>query len=165
MDQKMALLRSWMFVPGDRQRMIDKSMALPVDAILMDIEDGVAPEAKETARRQIAASLDQVEARKKENPSLRTPARYVRINAVGHERMHADHHGHDDGGHAARLFLRPQARLLRAGRSPGRIGRPERGPTDRELLSRRGDHAVLHGGCGDADRDISAGMVVGPVTT
>ena len=90
MDQKTALLRSWMFVPGDRQKMIDKSMGLPVDAILMDIEDGVAPEAKETARRQIAASLDQVAARKKENPSIRTPARYVRINAVGHERMHAD---------------------------------------------------------------------------
>jgi citrate lyase subunit beta/citryl-CoA lyase len=90
MDQKTALLRSWMFVPGDRQRMIDKSMGLPVDAMLMDIEDGVAPEAKETARRQIAASLDQIAARKKENPSLRTPARYVRINAVGHERMHAD---------------------------------------------------------------------------
>jgi citrate lyase subunit beta/citryl-CoA lyase len=90
MDQKTALLRSWMFVPGDRQKMIDKSMGLPVDAILMDIEDGVAPEAKETARRQIAASLDKIAARKKENPSLRTPARYVRINAVGHERMHAD---------------------------------------------------------------------------
>jgi citrate lyase subunit beta/citryl-CoA lyase len=90
MDQKTALLRSWMFVPGDRQRMIDKSLALPVDAILMDIEDGVAPAAKDTARRQIAASLDQLAARKKEDPSLRTPARYVRINAVGHERMHAD---------------------------------------------------------------------------
>lgn len=90
MDQKTALLRSWMFVPGDRQRMIDKSMGLPVDAILMDIEDGVAPAAKETARRQIADSLDQVAARKKENPALRTPARYVRVNAVGHERMHAD---------------------------------------------------------------------------
>jgi len=90
MDQKTSLIRSWMFVPGDRQRMIDKSLALPVDAMLMDIEDGVAPDAKDTARRQIAASLDQVAARKKENPSLRTPARFVRINAVGHERMHAD---------------------------------------------------------------------------
>src|SRR6202451_2963398 len=83
MNQKTTLLRSWMFVPGDRQRMIDKSMGLPVDAILMDIEDGVSPEAKETARRQIAASLDQEAARQKENVSLRTPALYVRINAVG----------------------------------------------------------------------------------
>ena len=58
--------------------------------MLMDIEDGVAPAAKDTARKQIAASLDQVVARKKEDPSFRTPARFVRINAVGHERMHAD---------------------------------------------------------------------------
>jgi len=79
-----------MFVPGDRQKMIDKALALPVDAILLDIEDGVAPAAKETARKQIAESLDRIAAQKKENPSYRTPARYVRINAVGHERMNAD---------------------------------------------------------------------------
>src|SRR5215470_10424065 len=90
MDQKFSLIRSWMFVPGDRQKMIDKSFGLSVDAILMDIEDGVAPAAKDTARKQIAASLDQVAARKKEDSSFRTPARFVRINAVGHERMHAD---------------------------------------------------------------------------
>src|SRR5215813_11911997 len=90
MDHKTALLRSWMFVPGDRQRMIEKALALPVDAILLDIEDGVAPAAKETARQQIAESLDRIAAQKKENASYRTPARYVRINAVGHERMSAD---------------------------------------------------------------------------
>jgi citrate lyase subunit beta/citryl-CoA lyase len=90
MDQKTTLIRSWMFVPGDRQKMIDKSMGLAVDAIMMDIEDGVAPAAKDTSRKQIAAALDQITARRKENPALRTPARYVRINAVGHERMHAD---------------------------------------------------------------------------
>ena len=90
MDQKTTLLRSWMFVPGDRQRMIDKSLALPVDAIMMDIEDGVAPDAKEPARRQIAASLDQVAARADTAAFARTPARFVRINAVGHQRMHDD---------------------------------------------------------------------------
>ncbi|PYS14047.1 MAG: hypothetical protein DMG15_09355 [Acidobacteria bacterium] len=90
MDHKTALLRSWMFVPGDRQEMIDKAIALPVDAILLDIEDGVAPAAKETARKQIAESLDRIAAQIKENPSYRTPVRYVRINAVGHERMNAD---------------------------------------------------------------------------
>ena len=88
--EKATLLRSWMFVPGDRQRMIDKSLGLSVDALMFDIEDGVAPAAKDTARRQIAAVLDQIAARKKENPAFRTPARYVRINAVGHERMHSD---------------------------------------------------------------------------
>src|SRR5205823_12803549 len=90
MDHKTALLRSWMFVPGDRQEMIDKAIALPVDAILLDIEDGVAPAAKETARKQIAESLDRIAVEKKENPSYRTPARYVRINAVGNEGMNAD---------------------------------------------------------------------------
>jgi citrate lyase subunit beta / citryl-CoA lyase len=90
MDQKTTLLRSWMFVPGDRQRMIDKSLTLAVDAIMMDIEDGVAPDGKEPARRQIAASLDQVAERAKAGTLTRTPARFVRINAVGHQRMHDD---------------------------------------------------------------------------
>jgi len=87
---KAALLRSWMFVPGDRQRMIEKAWGLSVDAIMMDIEDGVAPAEKETARRQIAASLDRLSAQLNSGVQLRTPARYVRINAVGHERMQED---------------------------------------------------------------------------
>jgi citrate lyase subunit beta/citryl-CoA lyase len=90
MDEKNALLRSWMFVPGNRQRMIEKSLGVAVDAIMMDIEDGVAPAEKDTARKQIAACLDQVAARLKADSKLRTPARYVRINAVGHERMRDD---------------------------------------------------------------------------
>lgn len=90
MDQKNVLRRSWMFVPGNRQRMIEKSLGVAVDAIMMDIEDGVAPAEKDTARKQIAACLDDVAARMKKDPSLRTPARFVRINAVGHERMRDD---------------------------------------------------------------------------
>jgi citrate lyase subunit beta/citryl-CoA lyase len=71
--------------------MIEKSLGLPVDAILMDIEDGVAPAAKEPARRQIASALDDVAARQAPGDGApRTPARFVRINAVGHGLMHAD---------------------------------------------------------------------------
>ena len=55
MDRKNELLRSWMFVPGNRQRMIEKSLGVAVDAIMMDIEDGVAPAEKDAARQQIAA--------------------------------------------------------------------------------------------------------------
>jgi citrate lyase subunit beta/citryl-CoA lyase len=84
------LLRSWMFVPGDRQRMIDKALALHVDAIMLDIEDGVTPNEKETARRQIAASFDALVPRLVSEPGLRTPARYVRVNAVGSDRLHHD---------------------------------------------------------------------------
>jgi citrate lyase subunit beta/citryl-CoA lyase len=90
MDQKNVLRRSWMFVPGNRQRMIEKSLGVAVDAIMMDIEDGVAPAEKDSARKQIAACLDDVAARTKKDANLRTPARFVRINAVGHERMRDD---------------------------------------------------------------------------
>ena len=90
MDKKQVILRSWMFVPGDRERMIEKAFGLFVDAIIMDLEDGVAASEKDKARRQIAVSLDQVAARLKEDASTHTPSRYVRINAVGHERMRED---------------------------------------------------------------------------
>ena len=79
----MELLRSWMFVPGHRQRMIDKALSLNADAIMLDIEDGVAPNEKDAARKNIADSLGREKA-----PG--TPARYVRINAIGHPRMDAD---------------------------------------------------------------------------
>jgi citrate lyase beta subunit len=79
----MNLIRSWMFVPGHRQRMIDKALGLNADAIMLDIEDGVAPNEKDAARKNIADSLG----REKTSGS---PARYVRINAIGHARMDAD---------------------------------------------------------------------------
>lgn len=79
----MNLIRSWMFVPGHRQRMIDKALGLNADAIMLDIEDGVAPNEKDAARKNIAESLG-----REKTPGA--PARYVRINAIGHARMDAD---------------------------------------------------------------------------
>lgn len=79
----MDLIRSWMFVPGHRQKMIDKALGLNADAVMLDIEDGVAPNEKDAARKNIAESLGREKA-----PS--SPARYVRINAIGHARMDAD---------------------------------------------------------------------------
>ena len=79
----MDLIRSWMFVPGHRQRMIDKAFGLNTDAIMLDIEDGVAPNEKDTARKNIAESLG-----REKTPG--SPARYVRMNAIGHARMDAD---------------------------------------------------------------------------
>jgi len=76
-----------MFVPGEHRRMIDKAFTLHADAMMMDIEDGVAPAEKENARRQIAASLDWFADHLKSEPNYRTPARYVRVNAVGSERL------------------------------------------------------------------------------
>ena len=79
----MEQIRSWMFVPGHRQKMIDKALGLNADAIMLDIEDGVAPNEKDAARKNIGDSLGRSKA-----PG--TPARYVRINAIGHARMDAD---------------------------------------------------------------------------
>ena len=79
----MDLKRSWMFVPGHRQRMIDKGLELNTDVIMLDIEDGVAPSEKDTARKLISEALGRVRL-----PNC--PARFVRINAIGHPRMDAD---------------------------------------------------------------------------
>jgi citrate lyase subunit beta / citryl-CoA lyase len=79
----MDLKRSWMFVPGHREKMIDKALGLNADAIMLDIEDGVAPNEKNTARHLIGEALGRPK-------SPNSPARFVRINAIGHVRMDAD---------------------------------------------------------------------------
>jgi citrate lyase subunit beta/citryl-CoA lyase len=79
----MDLKRSWMFVPGHRQRMIDKALELNTDAIMLDIEDGVAPSEKDTARKLISDALGR-------DKAPHAPTRFVRINAIGHARMEAD---------------------------------------------------------------------------
>jgi citrate lyase beta subunit len=79
-----------MYVPGDRQPMIDKSFELPVDAIMLDLEDGVAAGEKDNARRRIGATLDHIAERIAREPGFRTPMRFVRTNAVSTDRMIAD---------------------------------------------------------------------------
>jgi citrate lyase subunit beta / citryl-CoA lyase len=79
------LRRSWMFVPGHRQKMIDKALGLAqVDALMLDIEDGVPQQEKQTARQQIGASLV------KERDPGSPPARFVRVSAVSYEHITAD---------------------------------------------------------------------------
>ena len=46
-----------LYVPGDKPRAIEKARSLPCDGIIFDLEDAVAPEAKETARRTIAEAV------------------------------------------------------------------------------------------------------------
>ena len=42
--------RCWLFVPGHSQKMVDKALGLDVDVIIFDLEDGVPPDKKESAR-------------------------------------------------------------------------------------------------------------------
>jgi citrate lyase subunit beta/citryl-CoA lyase len=71
------LVRSWMFVPGHRQRFLDKLAGLGMDAAILDLEDGVLPESKPLARDQIAAFLAG------SVPASGDRGMYVRVNEVG----------------------------------------------------------------------------------
>jgi citrate lyase subunit beta / citryl-CoA lyase len=83
---QMLLTRSLMFVPGSKQRMIDKSLELTnLDVAMYDIEDGVAPQEKPLARTLIAEMLSRPR-------QPQSPSRFVRINGVGSgkDRIDAD---------------------------------------------------------------------------
>jgi len=49
--------RSYLYVPGDRPDRLAKALGLGADAVIADLEDGVAPEAKDAARAAVAAFL------------------------------------------------------------------------------------------------------------
>jgi hypothetical protein len=42
---------TWLFVPGDRPERFSKAAESGADAVILDLEDAVAPEAKADARR------------------------------------------------------------------------------------------------------------------
>jgi citrate lyase subunit beta / citryl-CoA lyase len=65
-------LRSWMFVPGDKERFLAKVPGLDLDVALLDLEDGVLPDRKAAARCLVAAALARPDGR---------ALRYVRLNA------------------------------------------------------------------------------------
>jgi citrate lyase subunit beta / citryl-CoA lyase len=49
--------RSMLYVPGDKPRAIEKARGLPCDGIILDLEDAVAPEAKDFARQTVAEAV------------------------------------------------------------------------------------------------------------
>ena len=49
----MRLRRSTLYVPADNHRAIEKSLALPADCIIYDLEDAIAPEKKADARENL----------------------------------------------------------------------------------------------------------------
>ncbi|MHC8507812.1 MAG: HpcH/HpaI aldolase/citrate lyase family protein [Rhodospirillales bacterium] len=51
--------RSVLYMPGSNARALKKGRALPADGLILDLEDAVAPGAKEQARENIAAALKQ----------------------------------------------------------------------------------------------------------
>jgi citrate lyase subunit beta/citryl-CoA lyase len=51
------LRRSILFMPGSNARALEKAAGLACDVVALDLEDAVAPEAKETARAQVCAAI------------------------------------------------------------------------------------------------------------
>ena len=49
--------RSALYIPGSKERALEKARGLPVDAILFDLEDAVAPDEKVNARHTLEVAL------------------------------------------------------------------------------------------------------------
>jgi (3S)-malyl-CoA thioesterase len=90
--------RSVLYIPGSKERALEKAMTLPTDAIIFDLEDAVAPDAKAEARETLAKAL-------KEN-DFGKRAKIVRINALTTEWGNEDVRVLKDAG--ADIFLLPK---------------------------------------------------------
>lgn len=69
--------RSFLFAPGNHPRRVGKAFSLGADAVILDLEDSVAPSDKEAARKPVAEAL----AANAGKPGR--PRGYVRVNAMG----------------------------------------------------------------------------------
>jgi citrate lyase subunit beta/citryl-CoA lyase len=49
--------RSVLYMPGSNARALEKAKTLPADGVILDLEDSVAPDAKESARQQVVDAV------------------------------------------------------------------------------------------------------------
>lgn len=66
--------RALLYVPADDERKINKAVSLPVDCVILDLEDGVAPGRKDAARESAVRALQRMD--------FSNAERLVRINPV-----------------------------------------------------------------------------------
>ena len=74
--------RSVLYMPGANARALEKAKILPADALIFDLEDAVAPEAKASARDRVCAALQAGGYAPRET--------IVRVNALATPWGHAD---------------------------------------------------------------------------
>ncbi|MFF3560159.1 HpcH/HpaI aldolase/citrate lyase family protein [Streptomyces sp. NPDC002574] len=67
--------RSVLYMPGANERALEKAKSLPTDALILDLEDSVAPDAKADARKRVAAAAASGEYGRRELT--------IRVNAPG----------------------------------------------------------------------------------
>src|SRR6056297_3566295 len=90
--------RSVLYIPGSKERALEKAQGLPTDAIIFDLEDAVSPDAKAEARETLAAAL--------KAGGFGKRAKIVRINALTTEWGNEDVRVLKDAG--ADIFLLPK---------------------------------------------------------
>ncbi len=88
--------RSVLYIPGSKERALEKAKTLPVDAIIFDLEDAVAVEEKANARALLAETL--------KTADYGGRAKIVRVNALDTEWGHADVEALKDVGADALLL-------------------------------------------------------------
>ncbi|MBF0373435.1 MAG: CoA ester lyase, partial [Alphaproteobacteria bacterium] len=74
--------RSILYMPGSNARALDKARGLAADGLIFDLEDAVAPDAKDEARRLVVAALAEGGYGRREI--------LVRVNGLGTPWGHAD---------------------------------------------------------------------------
>ncbi len=102
-------LRSLLFVPGDSERKLARGLASGADALILDLEDAVAPARKPLAQGMVAEALAA-------RAGKRAPELRVRINPL-------DGGGLDDL--AAVVHAAPDGIMVPQGGRPGRRAAPE----------------------------------------
>lgn len=89
------LRRSVLYIPGANERALDKAKELPADSLILDLEDAVAPESKQDARRRVCAAVTSSEYDRREIA--------IRVNALDTEWHDADLRATAQAGPAAIL--------------------------------------------------------------
>jgi citrate lyase subunit beta/citryl-CoA lyase len=78
------VMRSLLFVPADGGSKLDKAMASGTDAVIVDLEDSIAPDGKVAARKSAADFLKQA------SQAASRPRLLVRVNAIATGLIDAD---------------------------------------------------------------------------
>ena len=74
--------RSVLYLPSSNERALEKAKSIPVDALILDLEDSVAPDAKEQAREKACAAVRSGAYGRRELT--------IRVNGLGSEWHDAD---------------------------------------------------------------------------
>jgi citrate lyase subunit beta/citryl-CoA lyase len=69
-------MRSLLFIPGDSPRKLEKGMTSGADALLLDLEDSIAPDGKAGARQTTLGFLRETQ------PAAQRPRLFVRVNGI-----------------------------------------------------------------------------------